>query len=89
MDQPQFNVDRTAYEIIISGGLDNRWSDWFDGFNLIPLDGKKTRLVGTVADQAALHGVLTTLRDSGLTLISLHMIEEGTIPPAGGHNHVP
>ena len=61
----------TSYCIRIKGHLDNRWSDWFDGLSIRHLSDGTTELVGEIADQAALHGVIARVRDLGLPLISL------------------
>ncbi|HEV7624710.1 MAG TPA: hypothetical protein VGO26_11270 [Amnibacterium sp.] len=61
----------SVYCIRVGGRLDERWSSWFDGFRVSAhLDGS-TSLTGAVADQAALHGLLTRVRDLGLDLISV------------------
>jgi hypothetical protein len=63
------------YEIRVKGHLDKRWSDRFDGL-AIALEGNGvTLLTGPVADQAALHGVLRTIRDLGMPLLSVRLIE--------------
>ena len=63
------------YEIRFKGHLDRRWAAWFDGLSLTnPSDGT-TVIRGSVADQAALHGLLQKLRDFGLPLISVTEIE--------------
>jgi hypothetical protein len=36
----------------------------------------ETRLIGPVRDQAALHGLLAKIRDLGLTLVSVQVLEE-------------
>ncbi len=64
----------TQYEFRIHGRLDSRWASWFDGLTLTH-DGGTTTLRGTVADQAALHGVLSKFRDLGMTLISMRTLE--------------
>ena len=64
------------YQIKIKGLLDEKWSDWFDGFTITPQDERETILVGPVLDQGALHGLLAKIRDLGLTLISVEQIEE-------------
>jgi hypothetical protein len=46
------------YEIRVAGVLDGRWAAWFDGLQ-ISGQGEETVISGLVADQAALHGVLT------------------------------
>ena len=63
------------YELRIDGHLDEHWSAWFGGLTLIREDDGTTTLRGAVIDQAELHGLLTKLRDLGVTLISLASIE--------------
>jgi hypothetical protein len=65
---------RGIYEIRVKGELDPRWSDWFDGFTIAPVTEGETLLTGTVADQAALHGVLHKIRDLGLPLLSVQRL---------------
>jgi hypothetical protein len=43
---------------------------------LTHLDDGTTVLDGDIADQAALHGVIRTLRDLGLPLVSLTRLDE-------------
>jgi len=56
------------YEIRVFGKLSNKWADWFDGFAIQQTNGE-TVLTGRVADQAALHGLLSKIRDLGLPLL--------------------
>jgi hypothetical protein len=65
-----------AYRIRVSGSLDARWADWFDGFAITSVAGNQTLLVGRVADQAALHGLLAKVRDLGLPLLYLERVGE-------------
>lgn len=59
------------YEIRLKGHLDARWAAWFDGMTLtLECDGT-TVIRGSVADQAALHGLLRRVRDLGLPLVSV------------------
>ena len=69
---------RGLYEIRVKGNLDLRWSDWFDGFAITPVGDEETLLVGSVADQAALHGLLPKIRDLGLPLLSVQHLEESS-----------
>jgi hypothetical protein len=55
--------------ITIKGHLDQRWSEWFDGLTVTNLENGEAVLAGQLPDQAALHGVLTKVRDLGLTLV--------------------
>ena len=59
------------YEIRLQGHLDARWSDWFDGLTLTRESDGTTLLEGPVVDQAALHGLLQKVRDTGLPLVSV------------------
>ena len=68
------------YELRIGGHLDEHWSAWFDDLALSRNADGTTTLRGTVPDQAALHGLLTRVRDLGLTLISLNAMP-APIPP--------
>ena len=58
------------YVIRVAGALDSRWAAWFHGLE-VHVDGPETIISGSVADQAALHGVLQRVRDIGIPLISL------------------
>ncbi len=63
------------YEIRVKGRLDARWVAWFDGMALTH-DGDGTTLIhGHVVDQAALHGLLQKVRDTGLPLVSVRHSE--------------
>lgn len=59
------------YEIRVKGRLAPRWSAWFDGLFVEPAPDDTTAIRGPIPDQAALHGVLTKVRDLGLSLESL------------------
>jgi hypothetical protein len=65
-----------SYEIRVEGILDERWSSWFDGLDVRTLGENETIIVGPVADQAALHGLLSRVNDLGLVLISVRRIED-------------
>jgi len=71
------NFDKPGiYHIRVKGNLDQRWSDWFDGFGITPQAGDETLLSGPVADQAALHGLLNKIRDLGLPLLLVKREEQ-------------
>jgi hypothetical protein len=67
MDKQNYIGKHRVYRIRVNGQLDQHWADWFDGFTLEYINGD-TVLTGLVADQAALHGVLSKIRDLGLPL---------------------
>jgi hypothetical protein len=62
------------YQIKVKGRLDPSWSSWFDNMTMTFEKGE-TIISGAVADQAALHGLLTKVRDLGLTLIDVRRLE--------------
>jgi hypothetical protein len=64
----------SRYEIRVKGILDRRWSAWFEDLQ-VTSDGEQTVIAGPVADQAALHGLLTKVRDLGLFLISVRHLD--------------
>ena len=64
----------SRYEIRVKGILDQRWTAWFEDLH-VSSDGEQTVICGPVADQAALHGLLTKVRDLGLFLISVRHLD--------------
>jgi hypothetical protein len=75
------------YKIRIKGHLDKRWSEWFDGLEIINLKNGEAMLSGEIVDQAALHGVLAKVRDLNLALVAVSSVsperQDPTIRPAG------
>jgi hypothetical protein len=65
------------YEIRIKGHLDDRWAAWFESLTLTREDNGETLLTGPVVDQAALHGLLRTVRDLGMPLLSVIRMTPG------------
>ena len=63
------------YEIRVKGHLEPGWLDWFEGLQIQNLEKGETSLIGLIADQLALRGVLDKLWDLRLTLLSVHRIE--------------
>lgn len=59
------------YHIRIKGHLSPQWAGWFEGMAITLEANGDTLLSGPVVDQAALYGLLRTLRDVGLPLISV------------------
>ena len=77
----KLTLDRPAtYQIKVPGELDESWSDWAGGMTITvesESDGPPvTTLTGTLADQAALHGLLRRLYALGLPLISVNCVED-------------
>ena len=74
---PDLKIDSAypvIYQIRIKGHLDSQWTDWFEGLTITLEEDGDTLLTGPVVDQAALHGLLRKLRDTGLTLIAVNQI---------------
>jgi hypothetical protein len=65
----------SAYRLQIDGHLDQHWSSWFGDLTLNHEDDGTTTLAGPVADQAQLHGLLTKIRDLGVTLLSVEVVD--------------
>lgn len=59
------------YEIRFKGHLEVRWAERFEGLNISHDGDGTTTLFGSVVDQAALYGLLRTVRDLGLPLLSV------------------
>lgn len=68
------------YQIRIRGQLDSIWSDWFDHFEIL-VGRNETLLRGSIADQAALFGVLLKIHDLGLTLLAINLLDKSDIDP--------
>ena len=82
-NQPQ------VYRIMVAGALDPDWSDRLGGLRIesrseATTDHPITVLQGLVPDQGMLSGVLNTLYDLRLPLLSVELIEDNTI--AQGEN---
>lgn len=72
-DQP------AVYQIRIEGRIDERLSDWFEDMTITVesrADGKPiTTLIGPVADQAALQGLLSRIYTLGFPVISVTRVD--------------
>jgi hypothetical protein len=63
------------YRIRVQGYLRSEWAAWFGGLTLSWQEPDQTILSGQVVDQAALHGILNTIRDLGLPLLEVLRLE--------------
>ena len=63
------------YEIRLKGHLDARWTDWFEGLSFTHASDGTTILSGPIVDQAALYGLLRKVRDLGLPLIAVNLVD--------------
>jgi hypothetical protein len=68
-----------GYCLRVDGHLDHHWAPWFDGMSLIHEDDGTTSLTGVIADQPQLHGLLTKIRDLGVTLLSVAVIDAADV----------
>jgi len=76
----KLTLDQTAtYQIKVPGHLDESWSEWAGGMTItVESEGDGppvTTLTGTIADQAALQGLLRRLYSLGLPLISVNWMD--------------
>ena len=63
------------YEIRLKGHLNESWANWFEGMTFIHESDGTTTLAGQIVDQAALHGLLKKVRDLGMPLLSVNLID--------------
>ena len=86
------NKKLPVYRICVQGRLSQTGAAWFEGFTLTvdettsPL---QTCLEGPVEDQAALHGLLSRIRDLGLTLITVQRLDERRVKMETGAGDLP
>jgi hypothetical protein len=67
-----------VYEIRLHGHLDKRRARQFAALTMTLLPEGDTLLCGPVLDQAALHGILSRIRDIGVALVYVRQIEPPT-----------
>jgi len=72
-------LEKANYEIVIQGLLDARWSEWFEGWSVAPQENGITILTSPPIDQAALHSLLTKIRDLNLSLLSVQCINPNSV----------
>ncbi len=62
-------------EIKVKGQIDEKWSEWLGDLAITHTEQDKTVLAGPIIDQAALYGLLSKVRDLGLSLVSVNLSE--------------
>jgi hypothetical protein len=82
-----------CYKLRLDGHLDDHWAAWFGDLTLTRESDGTTSLCGLVSDQAELHGLLMKVRDLGVTLISVTVIDpsdsvDNQAGPLGAHEVV-
>lgn len=78
MSHPPRRQVPSGYQLRVDGHLDQHWSSWFGDLTLTHEDDGTTCLTGAIADQAELHGLLTKIRDLGVTLIAVEVVDVTT-----------
>lgn len=62
-------------EIRVKGQIDEDWSEWFEGFKIQPRGSEESIIMGEVKDQADLYGLIAKLRDLGITLLAVNVVD--------------
>jgi len=78
--RPAPPFDRPAfYQIIVQGRIDPTWQDRLEGLAILSIDREPsppiTTLQGQLTDQSALAGVLNTLYELHLPVLSVNRLE--------------
>jgi hypothetical protein len=60
-------------QVRVQGRIDERWSEWLEGLSIAHTEEDETLLTGSVLDQSALYGLLSRLRDLGLSLLAVEV----------------
>jgi len=64
-----------VYRLRVDRHLDDHWSSWFGDVTMTRDTDGATSITGAVVDQAELHGLLTKVRDLGVVLISVDLLD--------------
>lgn len=68
------------YRIQVRGVVDAKWSDWLGGMTITTRESEGshvTDMVGKVADQAVLAGILNALYEMHLPLLRVEFLRDG------------
>ena len=65
----------TRYEIVVEGSVGPILSAMFEGFEQHQDPLGRVRLVGEVADQSELHGMLHRLHDLRAVIVDVHRVD--------------
>jgi hypothetical protein len=66
-------MDET-YQFRLKGHLDESWAEWLNDLSIDQQTDGTTLITGRLADQAALFGILSRLRDLGMPLLSVNAL---------------
>ncbi|MCP4419649.1 MAG: hypothetical protein GY805_23815 [Chloroflexi bacterium] len=75
-DQPI--APNSRYEFRVNGRLSQKTATWFEDMTLTvdETTPPQTIIQGVIRDQSALYGLISRIRDLGLTLLSVNRLEE-------------
>ncbi len=62
-------------EVHIRGHIDRDWSDWLEGLAVAHTENGETILTGSLRDQSALLGLVNSLSNLGLRILSVALKE--------------
>jgi hypothetical protein len=62
--------DEEVYEICVKCVMDDRWSAWFEDFQLLHATDSETTFIGKIKDSERLFTFLGKIRDLGIPLLS-------------------
>ncbi len=68
-------ASQETYLIRVKGQLDSKWADWFGDMTIAHATSDETVISGPVTDQAALHGMLSKIRDLGMPLLLVERLQ--------------
>jgi hypothetical protein len=67
-------TEPSRYRVVVRGRLGERLTSCFEHLELDSQPGESS-LTGTFADEAQLHGLLDSLRDLGIQLVSVNPVD--------------
>ncbi len=73
--KPTFKSNRESIRSGSKATWLTQWTAWFEGLTISLEEDGDTLLTGPVADQAALHGLLKKIRDLGMPLVSVNLVQ--------------
>jgi hypothetical protein len=73
--QNSLRLDQPAlYRVCLQGHVTAKWDDWLQN-TVVTFEDRQTTLKGEVRDQAALFGLLSFVRNLGVVLIVVELIQ--------------
>lgn len=68
-------ADAAHYRVRVASELNGRWALRLDGWQIVDSAAGATTIERHAADQAALYGLLVSLRDLGLVLLAVERLD--------------